>query len=293
MASVGVIGLGAMGSRVALRLLDAGHRVIVWNRTSAKAVPLVHRGATLATSPAEAARRADVVITMVTDPSALRSVTEGAEGIAAGIRSDGTLLEMSTVGPAAVSRLASVLPDGTGLLDAPVLGSVSKAESGSLVIFVGGPAELVERWTPLLSALGSPVHVGAVGTGAAAKLVANTTMFGVLGVFGEAVALAEALGLSSDAAFEVLATTPLGSQVERRREAIERGDYPVRFALSLACKDARLISQAAIAHGLDLRLAEAARTWLSDAEDAGWGKKDYTAVLARILAGTHQEARPT
>ncbi|MGH3092648.1 MAG: NAD(P)-dependent oxidoreductase [Gaiellaceae bacterium] len=184
MSTVAVLGLGGMGSRIARRFLAAGHDVVLWNRTSERMAPLEELGAVPAASPADAARRADIVVTMVADPAALRAVSEGPAGVAAGITGSTTLVEMSTVGPAAVLRLASVLPPGMGLLDAPVLGSLAEAESGSLGIFVGGPASLAERWRPLLSALGSPVHVGPLGAGAAAKLVANSTLFGALGILG-------------------------------------------------------------------------------------------------------------
>jgi 3-hydroxyisobutyrate dehydrogenase len=283
MSLVAFVGLGAMGSRMARRLLDAGHEVIVWNRTRERMSPLIDLGAVAAESPAEAARRAEAVITMVSDPPALQAVTEGPNGVAAGAGSSATVIEMSTVGPAAVSRLASVLSKETGLLDAPVLGSLSEAESGSLKIFVGGPAPLVERWTHLLSALGSPLHVGPLGSGAGAKLVANTTLIGVLGVLGEALALAQGLGLSRDTAFAVLAATPLAAQVQRRRHSIETGEYPARFWLSLARKDADLIAETAAASGVDLRLVTAARTWFADAQDAGWGDRDYSAVLEWML----------
>ncbi len=283
MTAVAVVGLGAMGGRMARRLLDAGHEVLIWNRTPDKMAQLTDLGAMPAESPADAAHRADAVITMISDPAALRAVIEGPAGVAAGVGGSVTVIEMSTVGPAAVSWLASALPAGTELLDAPVLGSISEAESGALRIFVGGPVALFERWTPLLSTLGSPIHVGPLGAGAASKLVANVTLFGALGVLGEALALAQGLGLSRDAAFEVLATTPLAPQAERRRGGIETGDYPARFSLSLARKDADLIAEAATASGVDLRLEAAAKTWLADADDAGWGDQDYSAVLAWIL----------
>jgi 3-hydroxyisobutyrate dehydrogenase-like beta-hydroxyacid dehydrogenase len=289
MGTVAVLGLGGMGSRIAQRFLDAGHDVVLWNRTSERMARLEGLGAVPAASPADAAGRADVVVTMVSDPAALRAVSGGPAGVAAGITGATTLVEMSTVGPAAISRLASALPPGTGLLDAPVLGSFAEAESGSLRIFVGGPASLVERWTPLLSALGSPVHVGPLGAGAAAKLVANSTLFGALGILGEALALADGLGLSRDATFEVLAATPLAAQAERRRGQIETGEYPTRFTLSLARKDVDLILEAAASTGVDLRLVAAARTWLAEAEDAGWGDRDYAAVLARILGSADDE----
>lgn len=224
------------------------------------------------------------MITMVSDPTALRAVTEGPTGVAAGIAGPLTVIEMSTVGPAAVARLASALPIETGLLDAPVLGSISEAEKGSLRIFVGGTESLVQQWTPLLSTLGSPMHVGPLGAGAASKLVANLTLFGTLGVLGEALALAQGLGMSRDAAFDVLAATSLASQAERRRVGVETGDYPARFPLSLAHKDADLIAEVAAAYEVDLRIGAAAAAWLADAEDAGWGDRDYSAMLAKIIA---------
>src|SRR5439155_5235215 len=126
------------------------------------------------------------------------------------------------------------------LLDAPVLGSIAEAESGALHVFVGGPRELFERWADLLEVLGTVHHVGPLGAGAAAKLIANSTLFGTIGVLGEALALADALGLSRSAAFEVLAASPLAAQAERRREAVEADEYPPRFPIALAHKDAEL-----------------------------------------------------
>jgi len=283
MSRVAVIGLGAMGSRIAGRLLDAGHELVVWNRTHERAAELVERGATLAETPADAARRPEVVITMLADPAALQEVTEGPQSVAAGVSQGSTVIEMSTVGRAAVLQLRSALPDEVGLLDAPVLGSLSEVESGSLHVFVGGPRTLFQRWAPLLSALGTPIHVGPLGAGAAAKLVANSTLFGTLGVLGEAIALADALGLERDAAFNALGATPLAAQAERRRKAIESGEFPPRFPIRLARKDADLIAEAAAEAGVDLRITEAARSWLSDADDASWRDRDYAALLAWIL----------
>jgi 3-hydroxyisobutyrate dehydrogenase-like beta-hydroxyacid dehydrogenase len=283
MSRVAVIGLGAMGSRIARRLLDSGNDLVVWNRTPDKASDLVAAGATLAESPAAAAREAEIVITMVADPNALRAVTEGPDGIVSGLRESSTVIEMSTVGPDAVRRLASALPEGVELLDAPVLGSRPEAEAGTLHVFVGGPTSLFERWEPLLSQLGSPIHVGPLATGAAAKLVANATLVGTTSLLGESLALADALGLSRDAAFEVLARSPLGEQANRRRAAFEAGDYPPRFPLRLAHKDAELMTAAAEESGIRLRVDEAARSWLADADAASWGERDYSALLAWII----------
>ncbi len=278
-----MIGLGGMGGRMAARLLDAGHELSVWNRSPEKTAALVEGGASLAETPADAARRSDVVLTMVADPAALVAVSEGPSGIASRARPGTTVVEMSTVGPAAIERLAGALPDGVDLLDAPVLGSLGEVEAGALTIFAGGPPGAFERCRPLFECLGTAIHMGALGAGAAAKLVANSTLFGALGVLGEAISLADGLGLERDKTFEVLAVTPIGAQAERRRPSLESGDFPRRFALSLALKDAELVTGAAEAAGRDLRLARAARSWLADAEAAGWGERDYSTVLERIL----------
>jgi 3-hydroxyisobutyrate dehydrogenase-like beta-hydroxyacid dehydrogenase len=285
MATVGVVGLGAMGSRIARRLANAGNDLVVWNRDPSRAEPLVAGGAVAVETPTEVARRVEAVITMVADPRALVDVTEGPDGVVAGIGERQTLIQMSTVGPDSTSRLAGLLPDAA-LLDSPVLGSIQEVEAGTLNVFVGGEPAPVERWNPLLSVLGTVLHVGPVGAGTAAKLVANTTLVGVIGLLGEALALADGLGLSREAAFEVLGKTALADQAERRRAAVESGEFPPRFALYLARKDADLIVEAAAKSGVELRLAKGAREWLADAEAAGLGDADYSAVLARMLAGT-------
>lgn len=268
---------------MARRLVAAGHDVSVWNRSREKMMPLVDLGASAGDTPAEAVAGADAAITMVADPSALRAVTEGPSGIFEGVDDSSTVIEMSTVGPSAIARLASVAPDGVSLVDAPVLGSTSEAESGELKVFVGGSADAFERWSSLLSVFGAPIHVGPLGAGAAAKLVANLTLLGTLGIVGEALALADGLGLARDVSYQVLSGTPMGAQSERRRAAIETGKYPKRFALSLARKDADLVADAAEDAGVELRLASAARAWLADAVERGWGERDYSTVLAHIV----------
>lgn len=293
MNRVAVVGLGAMGSRLARRLLSAGYPVTVWNRSAASAAALADLGAMVVPTPAEAAAQADMLITVVSGPEALRAVTEGRSGVAAGAHRTLTVIEMSTAGPAAEHRLGAALPAGTGLLDAPVLGSLTEAEAGSLTIFAGGPAADLAKARPLLSVLGTVLHVGPLGSGAAAKLVANMALFCTLAALGEAIALGRALGLPPRALADVLGVTPLASQAARRRQAIDAGTYPRRFALSLARKDADLISAASAATGTDLRLAGSARTWLADAEAAGWGDHDYTAMLAAIVSpGLSVQNRP-
>jgi 3-hydroxyisobutyrate dehydrogenase-like beta-hydroxyacid dehydrogenase len=277
---VAVVGLGGMGSRIAGRLLDAGYELVVWNRSPERLTPLVERGAAAARRPREAAEGAEIVITMLADPEALRAVSEGDDGIAAGAHAGLTVVEMSTVGPAAIDRLAAVLPDWTDLVDAPVLGSLNEVEAGKLAIFAGGTEDVVERVTPLLARLGTVLHVGPAGSGARAKLVANATLVGVIVVIGEAIALGRELGLGDEMIRSVLGRTALAEQAGRRMDAIADGDYPPRFPLSLAHKDADLI------HAVTgrLRAIEAARSWLEDAQSEGKGALDYSAVLATILS---------
>lgn len=289
MHPVSVVGLGAMGSRVARRLLQAGYTVTVWNRSAARTAPLASLGATVAASPAEAAVRAEALITMVSGPEALRAVSEAPDGIVAGAHRSLTVIEMSTTGPEAISRLTAALPAGTALVDAPVLGSIGEAETGSLTIFAGGPETALDQVRPLLSTLGTVIHAGPAGCGAAAKLVANMALLSTLAALGEALALGRALGLAPDVLAEVLAVTPLAGQAARRRQAITSNTYPRRFALSLARKDADLISRAG---GGELRLAAATRAWLTDAESAGWADHDYTALLAAILGRANRTQEP-
>ncbi len=283
MRHITCIGTGAMGSRMAARLLAAGHEVTVWNRTRTWIEDLLALGATEASSPREAAEGADAVITMVADGPALQAVTAGPDGVLAGLSRGALVLEMSTSGPEAVADLARRMPAGTALLDAPVLGSLAEVEQGSLSIFVGGSGDDFARALPLLSVLGTPLHVGPLGAGAKAKLVANASLIGVLGLLGEVLALADGLGLPRDTTFAVLSRTPLAAQAERRRPAVEQGGQPVRFALSLARKDAGLITAAAADRGVDLRLLPAAADWLRQAEASGRGRQDYSAVLLEIL----------
>jgi 3-hydroxyisobutyrate dehydrogenase len=280
MTEVAWIGLGAMGSRMAARVRDAGHELVVWNRTREKAEEL---GVTIAASPREAAGQAELVFTMLADPDALLAATEGEDGLLAGLREGSVLVEMSTVGPQAIAELSERMPAGSSLLDVPVLGSLPQAESGTLRLFAGGEDADFERARPLLETLGEPIRTGPLGSGAAAKLVANAALVGTIALLGETLALADVLGLPRETTWEVLATTPLDAQAERRRPAVEAGEYPPRFRLSLGRKDAELVRAAGDAAHLDLPALDAARAHLVAAEAAGLGDEDYSAVLKHIL----------
>jgi len=269
-----------MGRAITSRLLATGHEVVVWNRSPAPVEEAVGEGAVAAPTASDAAGRAEFVITMIADPAALVEVTRGPDGVLAGAARGSVLLQMATVGPAPVRALAERMPAGVDLVDCPVLGSISETTEGTLSVFVGGDPE---RARPVLSSLGRIVPVGPVGAGSAAKLVANSTLFGVLGLLGEALALGDGLGLAREATWEVLAASPLAAQAERRRGPLEAGGAPLRFTLALAGKDADLVVDAADSAGISLPLAKAAEGWLAGAIAAGHGDQDYSSILAHIL----------
>jgi 3-hydroxyisobutyrate dehydrogenase-like beta-hydroxyacid dehydrogenase len=280
---VAFCGLGNMGAPMAERLVDSGLDVTVWNRSRPAAARLATRGATVAGSPADAAATAGVTVTMLADGAALEEVVFGPSGASEGLRAGGVLMDMSTIGPDAARSAAGRLPDGAGFVDAPVKGGPAKAASGELRILVGGAADDVERVAPVLGALGTWTHLGPVGTGAAAKVLNNYAVITLVSVLGEAVALADALGLEEELALDVLSRTPLAASAERQwpRVAGER----VSFKLRLAAKDLALAVDAAAAGVRDLRLGAVALERLRQAERAGLGEEDQARVVARIRAG--------
>src|ERR1044072_1612469 len=199
MTTLAFVGLGQMGLPMAARLLDAGHDLVVWNRTAEKAGPLVGRGARLVDTPAEAARQAEVVFTMLSTPEALEEVVFGSGGLAEGMPDDAerghTLIEMSTVGPDVIRQLSERLPASVPVIDAPVLGSIPQATDGTLKIFVGAEQELYDEWAPLLEALGRPIHMGPPGSGAAMKLVTNSVLGALMSGLAEALPPADPFAL--------------------------------------------------------------------------------------------------
>lgn len=282
MARLGFCGLGQMGAPMAARLIDAGHEVRVWNRTRAKERPLTDKGATAASTPAEAADGSEYLFTMLATPQALSDVVLGKNGLANGLGTGSTLVEMSTVGREAVHATRSRLPEGVGMLDAPVLGGIAQAERGELKVFVGGEDDAYQRARPLLAVFGPVRHVGPLGAGASMKLVVNSTLLALMTALGEALALADSFGLDQGDALDVLADSPIGVPARNKRGFIEKGTFPPNFKLNLAAKDGSLISRAADAAGLDLRVARAATAWMSAADGAGLGDLDYSAVIAQI-----------
>jgi 3-hydroxyisobutyrate dehydrogenase-like beta-hydroxyacid dehydrogenase len=285
MTTVAFCGLGAMGLPMARRLVDAGCVVRGWNRTRAKAEAL--EGATVAGSIREAVADADVVITMLATPEAVREVVTGSDGVAASIRPDATFIEMSTIGPDVVHEISNALPEGVSMLDSPVLGSIPQATSGELKVLTGGDHDVVERWRSLLERFGTVSHIGPLGHGAAVKLVVNSTLGALMTALGEALSLGEGLGLDQEKVFDVLVQSPIAVTAKGKRSNVTSGDYSnPNFKLGLAAKDMRLVTEAARNTGAELKVAEAARSWFELGDSAGLSDLDYSAVIAQIL-GQH------
>jgi 3-hydroxyisobutyrate dehydrogenase-like beta-hydroxyacid dehydrogenase len=258
MQTIAFIGLGIMGSPMAGRLLAAGYPLTVWNRTASRAEPLRAEGATVAASPAEAVREADVVITMLADPTAVREVI-GA--IARHLRPGTTVIEASTIGPQALGEVAALLPGSVALVDAPVMGSADRAASGQLVVLAGGDLTKVR---PILEVFGTVTECGAVGYGAALKVVLINAVIAGVTVVGEAMALGDAFGLP----------TELGPLAGIAGRAFAQGaNYPLR----LAAKDVTLATASA-----DLPLLRTVHDWLIAFPEAG--SEDLGQVVRHIRA---------
>ena len=279
MTAIAVLGLGAMGTAIAHRLLGAGHELSVWNRTPGRDEELVAAGARRAGSPADAVRRAEVVITMVTDPPALEHVLLGTDGAASAIPRGATLIDMSTVGPTAIASVVDRLAP-VAVLDAPVLGSVPSVESGALVILVGGEHAVFDQRAELLSLLGTPIHVGPSGSGAWLKLVNNAASIATLVALGELLALTDRAGLGIDAVLQSLEAGPLASLVERWRPRLRGEDQSSYFRLALARKDLALVFDEAGREGTELSVAETAANRCDEAIGDGLGDDDFGAIVS-------------
>jgi 3-hydroxyisobutyrate dehydrogenase len=283
-APVAVLGIGAMGHGMAASALRAGIPTIVWNRQPRATRDLAGLGADVAETAADAARRAAIVVTMVTDTDAVISIARD-QGMLAALAPDAVWVQMSTIGVAGTERVAAMVeaerPDVT-LLDAPVSGSRDPAEQGQLTIFASGPQEARPRVAPLLDALGQrTIWVGPVGAGSRLKLVNNTLVaFAAEGV-ATSVALAGRLGLETETVIEALGGSPLVSPWQAAKlQRIAKGEFSAQFALSLALKDVRLALQAA---GDDRFAAFAglADEW-QQAADHGLGDQDLTVVTRSL-----------
>jgi len=284
--TVAFLGLGVMGAGMAGRILDAGLPLAVWNRHRERAEPLVARGARVAATPRDAATGADIVIAMVADDHASRTVWTEADGaLAAGMKRGTVAIESSTLSPAWIEELAAaVAKSGGTLIDAPVTGSRTQAAKGELRFLVGGPADALERARPALAAMGrETLHLGPAGAGARMKLINNFVCGAQAAALAEGLALAERSGLDAAATTAVLTTGAPGSPLVNAVAPRMTGkDYTVNFALNLMHKDLSYAIADAVRFGLDLRTAATARALFGEALAAGWGDKDFASVIEAL-----------
>ena len=238
------IGLGAMGSRMAGRLLAAAYDLTVYNRRRDRARPLEEGGARVASTPAEAARNVEIVLVSVADDAAAEAVIAGTDGALSAAQSGAIIINTSTVSPGLSRRLSeAALVKGAFVLDAPVSGSTPQAEQGQLVIFVGGEKAVYERCLPILAVLGrESFYVGPAGSGSTMKLCVNALLGLGVQALAEAVALGLKAGLERDRFLDVLGATVVLSASQRAKlENVRKDAYPPTFPLRLMSKDFGLI----------------------------------------------------
>jgi len=273
-----------MGHGMAASALRAGIPTIVWNRTTEATRDLAERGAQVAGTAADAARRAAIVVTMVTDADAVISIARD-QGMLAALAPGAIWAQMSTIGVAGIDRVAAVAgterPD-VMLLDAPVSGSKDPAERGQLTIFASGPGQARARVAPLFGALGQrTIWVGEPGAGTRLKLVNNTWLAFATEAVAASVALAHRLGLDTETVVDALGSAPLVSPWQAATlQRIADGEFSPQFALSLALKDVHLALEAAGGDRFAV-LACLAGEW-QQAVDQGLGGQDLT-VVTRAL----------
>lgn len=271
MTRVAFLGLGRMGAPMARRLVDAGHDVVVWNRTPERG----KRFPKIAVDPVAAVSGAEVVVTMLTDAEAVREVVFES-GLAKALRPDAVHVDMGTIGVRAARRLHEAVERAT--LDAPVGGGVAQAESGELVVLVGGDEPALDRARSVLGVFGDIIHCGGAGAGQAMKLVFNAVLAITMSGIGEAVAFGEKLGLETDRIVDVLQRSGASPMVKRKGEFLAGRSYPASFALALMRKDIALVGEA----GRDASAWQPLATLVLDlyrrAEAEGLSEDDYSAV---------------
>lgn len=288
---IGIAGTGRMGAAMALRLLDSGHDVSVWNRSTEKTKPLVDAGAKLATTARELASGAELIITMLTDAEALDATYGGSDGLLAGNVAGKLFVEMSTVRPQAEETLAALVRERrAAIVDCPVGGTVAPARDGKLLGFVGGEAADVARAKPVLDQLCRRVeHVGPLGSGARMKLTINLPLVVYWQALGEALVLAKSLGLDPARMVDILTDTSGGANVLKVRgpaviEALNGNEVaPVTFDVDSIRKDLRAMIEEGNALGVRLPVTALTLACFDEAAADGLGPKDAAAIPARFV----------
>lgn len=282
--TLGFIGLGNMGQRIAQRLLDHGYQLFVYDRDIAKADPLAAQGAVVKKNILELARSADVILSCLPNDEVVQAVYTGTEGVFAGARSGTVVLEMSTISPETSRELQrSGVGFGVEVLDVAISGSTPAAEAGMLTLLIGGDRELFRAAEPIFQAVGRQCFLlGGSGSGTAMKLVVNTLLGIGMQAIAEAVALGEKVGLDRQRLLEVLSKTAVIAPAHVGKLArVANNDYSPQFPLRLMNKDFQLILNAAAEMRLPMPATEAA-FYVNAEELAHHEEEDFSAVLRRM-----------
>jgi 3-hydroxyisobutyrate dehydrogenase-like beta-hydroxyacid dehydrogenase len=284
--TVGLIGLGNMGTAFAERLLDGGYDLLVYNRTASKADPLAARGAAVAGTAAELAERVDVVLTSLPNDGALESV---AEEVLGAMQAGSVLVDLSTVSPAASARVATLAEEASvDYLRAPVSGNPTVVRAGNLSFIVSGPRETLERVEPIIKTIGPTVHH--VGDGEQArivKLALNLMIAGLAQLMSEALVLAEASDVSRKDLLETMASSAVGAPfVQYKTEPLLRDDFSPTFTTALMEKDIDLILDAAKQAGVELPVAQEMKGLLRATAEAGYADDDFMALFLRLRSAS-------
>ena len=280
--NIGFIGLGTMGTPMALNLLKAGFPITVYNRTVTRADALVAEGATLTSTPREAAVQQDVIITMVSDDTSIHSVYYGTDGLLAALQPGAIVIDCSTISPALSKQLATDIESAGGrFLDAPVTGSKPAAIDGTLVFMVGGPADTLEATQPLFDIMGKKVlHMGENGTGSIAKL-AHNTIVGINNLaLAEGFAIASKSGLPVESFLELVQLGSAGSKAaELKGRKIIEHNFDNQFSLALMLKDLKLATSLTDSASIPSPMLNLAKTLFQSGQTQGYGDEDLSAVV--------------
>ncbi len=281
-ATVGFVGVGSMGLPMARNVLRRGP-VVVYDPNPAPVADLVAEGASDAESPAAVARASDVVVVMVATGAQLDSALFGDQGVASGLRPGQVVIVMSTVGVDAVRDLDRRLADaGVLLVDAPVTGGVARATSGELILLVGGTPEALGAVEPVLAAMGKIARCGdRVGDGQAVKMVNQLLCSVHLAAAGEALGLAESLGLDPQTVLDAIGGGAASSfmLLDRGARMLADTEPPTRSAIDIFVKDCGLVLAAAEGADASVPLAATAAQVYLDAKERGWGRRDDSRVI--------------
>lgn len=286
MANLGFVGLGVMGGQMVARLLSKGHTVTGYNRTRSKAQWLIDKGMKWADSPRAVAAAADITFAMVTNAAAISDITDGPDGIIAGLAKDKIFIDMSTISPTASrATAAKVRARGADMVDGPVSGSVITLQEGKLSVMVGGRRETFDRIKPLLLDIGPKVtHVGDNGLALAMKIAVNLSLAVQMLAFSEGVLLAEKSGISRDVAVDVLVHSAVASpMIQYRGPFVLKQPEEAWFDCNMMQKDMLLAME--LGRQLNVPVPSTALTneFLTAARGMGWEKKDF-AVVFDVLA---------